>query len=419
MKRANKLAKKPRKQYDIRSSLVCQEKGDSMKANHKLIKPTLRDDRGIWVVRARVYDPHTRSIKERTRSTGLRVKDNTKRQAQEIMRAFAEAWEKEANTPPVAVKDPLFSEYVEKWLQKKEATKRANTSLSYRQYAELHIIPEFGKYKVKDITRQMLQEYANMKLKKLSVSSVKKQFIVIRGALHDAAVDDVISSNPAENVEFPEAVKFEGKSYTPDQVLTLLEAAAKEGEPIHSAILLAVIYGLRRSEICGLRWKDIDFDSNRMYIRHTKTQNGSLVLEGDQTKTKKSRRTIDLIESTVPYLQKLKEDQKRNGLKLDKVCVWPDGREVRPDFVTRRTGQIMKKYGLEEIRLHDLRHTAATLLARKATAKQVQEFLGHSDVSITMGIYAHLLEEDRKETSGIMDSILKNAGFCGGNCGGN
>ena len=260
----------------------------------------------------------------------------------------------------------------------------------------------------------MLQDYANEKLKTLSVSSVKKQFLVINGALTDAAIDDVIVENPAgKNIRFPQAKKYEGKAYTPEQVASLLDAAEKEGEPIRAAMVLAVIYGLRRSEICGLRWKDVDFDAKRLYVRHTKTQNGQLVIEADQTKTPKSRRTIDLIESTVPYLRNLKQTQKDSGLALDKVCVWADGQEVRPDFITRRTGQIMKKYGLEKIRLHDLRHTAITLLiAAGATPKQAQVFAGHSDTDMTMGVYAHLFEEDRSETSRIMDSVLKNSVFC-------
>lgn len=387
-------------------------------AGRRTVKGSLIDDRGIWTVRARVYDPNSGKVRQRVKSLGLRVKDNTKRRAQDAMKIIVQQWEAEANAAP-AKREPFFSEYVEKWLERKESTRRANTALSYRQYAELHICPALGQYRVCDITRQQLQEYCNQKLKVLSVSSTKKQFIIIRGALTDAVLDDVIASNPAQYVEFPETKKFEGKAYTPEQVSALLDAAAQEGEPIRAALMLAVVYGLRRSEICGLRWKDIDFDGGKLYVRNTRTQNGTLVIEAEQTKTKKSRRTIDLIESTVPYLQELKQTQEQSGLTPGKVCVWPDGQIVRPDFITRRTGQIMKKYGLERVRLHDLRHTAITLLlAAGATPKQAQGFAGHSDIDMTMNVYGHLLEADRKATSAIMDDILKKSVFCSGKCSG-
>lgn len=163
--------------------------------------------------------------------------------------------------------------------------------LSYRQYANIHILPAFGGYKVREITRPMLQDFCNEKLKTLSVNSVKKIFVPINGVLDDAVLDDIISANPGgKNIRFPQAKKFEGKAYAPEQVARLLEGATAEGEPIHSAIVLAVIYGLRRSEICGLRWKDVDFDAGCLY--------------------------------------------------------------VRPDFLTHRIGKVMEKYGLERIRLH-------------------------------------------------------------------
>ena len=101
---------------------------------------------------------------------------------------------------------------------------------------------------------------------------------------------------------------------------------------------------------------------------------------------------------------------------LDKVCRWPDGRDVLPTYITAKIRKMMKKYGFEHIRVHDLRHTAASLLATQATPKQVQEFLGHSNIGTTMNIYAHILDDTRKATSGIMDGILKNSVFCSEKC---
>ena len=134
--------------------------------------------------------------------------------------------------------------------------------------------------------------------------------------------------------------------YNEKQVAKLLAGAKEVGEPILAALTLALYYGLRRSEVLGLRWTDIDFENKTMTISNTVVQNGELRIEVEETKTKKSHRSIGLIASTIPYLQALKEKQKEAGLILDKVCVWPDGNLVRPDYITRKANKITKKCSL-------------------------------------------------------------------------
>ena len=281
--------------YNVLSDPACHSKEvvTQMASQRKTVKGNLFEDRGTWVVRARVSNPLTGKNEQRSKSTGFKVKDCTKRKAEKAMEAIVATWE---------------------------------------------------------------------------------------------------------------------------QVAGLLEASETEEAPIHAAVTMAVCYGLRRSEICGLRWADIDFDSGKLYVRNTVVQNVTLKIEAERTKTAKRRRTIDLIGSTVPYLLRLKQMQARSGVQLDKVCVWPDGKEVRPDYITHATRKLMEKYGLEHIRVHDLRHTAGTLLSTRATMKQVQEFLRHEDISTAANTYVHLLDEDRKAASNIMDSILKKSGFCSEKC---
>lgn len=257
------------------------------------------------------------------------------------MKEIVAQWEIEANTVPV-VHDPLFSEYVERWLKKKSFDLRENSLKSYRDYADKHIIPGLGNLKVREMNVQHLQAYYEEKLKTLSVRSLKKQHCVVSGALYEAELDQLIPANFAKDFKFPNATKFEGKAYTEDQVSDLLAAVEKEGEPIRAAVMLAVCYGLRREEVCGLRWQDIDFSDNKLYVRNTVTQNGALKIEAERTKTQKSRRTIPLIESTVPYLKQLKRIQERHGLDLDKVVAWLDGRSVRPDYISSKTRRVMK-----------------------------------------------------------------------------
>lgn len=406
------------KGYTGTGNLACRsgkEVVTDMASPQKTVRGTLVDDRGTWTVRGRVYDPATGKTRQRAKSTGFKVKDHTKRRAEGAMNEILERWQVEANTAPV-VHDPLFSEYVEKWLKRKSFNLRQNSVKSYWDFANVHILPCLGHIPVRKMTLQNLQDYYTEKSKSLSVSTLRKHHCVVSGALLDAVRDGVITTNFADYVEFPKSKRFKGKSYSEDQVASLLDAVEREGEPIRAGVTLAVCYGLRRSELLGLRWEDIDFKAKTLCVRNTVTKYRDLVIEAEQTKTEKSQRIIDLIASTVPYLMELKHTQTQNGLVLDKVCVWPDGKAVRPDYITARTRRIMEKYGLEHIRVHDLRHTAASLLAKKASLKQVSEFLGHRNISTTGDIYTHLMDNERRATSDIMDSILKSSSFCSEKC---
>ena len=105
---------------------------------------------------------------------------------------------------------------------------------------------------------------------------------------------------------------------------------------------------------------------------------------------------ISLLNSTVPYLLQLRKTQEEAGLTLDKVCVWPDGRRVRPDFISSKFNKILKKAGLPHIRFHDLRHTASSLLAPSVSPIQLKDFMGHEDISTTMNIYTHLSSQKKE-----------------------
>jgi len=140
------------------------------------------------------------------------------------------------------------------------------------------------------------------------------------------------------------------------------------------------------------------------------------LIESEETKTRKSKRILTLIDSTVPYLKALKASQQRNGFGTDKVCMWTDGRSVRPDYITAKMKKLSKKYSLPPKRLHDLRHTVASLLATEVSAAQTQAFLGYEDIATTMNIYTHIQDKSRRETSQAMDKILKNSVLCSEKC---
>lgn len=377
----------------------------------RLRPSVLHDEDGTWVVRARVFYPSIGKTKQKSKSTGLKVKDKTKRKAELMMKTIIEGWQEEADQVPVVEPPkeiPLFSEYVNGWLNNKDVSVRANTAKSYQDYARVHILPALGSYPVTDITWRVLQEFCDRMLADHSKKSVKKYFIVIRGALDDAVRDETIQSNPESLVKWPKAKpEQKARALSGEEVVRLLEAAEQAGEPIRAAVTLALFYGLRRSEACGLRWTDIDFSKNTMHIQHTVTQNGTVLLDDDHTKTHGSNRTLALIDQTIPYLKQLRAEQVKSGHPVDKVVAWPDGRVMRPDGITRMFSTLLKRSGIEKARYHDLRHTAATTLAEAGVPpKQLQAFLGHDDIEMTLGVYVHASENAAAETSDKMGEAM-------------
>ena len=388
------------------------QKGGYGVLNRIIVKGSLHvTPQGIYHIKYRIIDPVKGASKSKTKSTGFRAKDNTKRKAEQYMKDFFSELEEQLNAVPVVEpENPLFSECVNAWLENKKCSVSESTLKGYKIYANKHIIPMLGDIRLRDLTVQKLQTAYNKLTEVISPNTVHKLHVVVSGALEDAEVAGLIPYNYAARVKLPKKKRFEGTAYNKAQVKTLLAAAEEAGEPIRSAVVLGAIYGLRKSEACGLRWKDIDFEQGTMYIRNTVKTNGSLIVEEERTKTKKSRRMIALIPFTVPYFKELKETQERAGLTLDKVCVWPDGRRVRTDYLSKQFDRLIEKAGLPKVRYHDLRDTAASLLASTGdvTLKQLQDFMGHEDIATTMNIYVHVLDGEKQAASEAMDAIFSN-----------
>jgi integrase len=407
--------------YGDAGAKACHVGGVELVASKKDIPYSLVKDGDMWTVRVRTWDNDKLKMVYKSKSTGLKVSEHTKREAQKIAPSIAEKLAGDSQCMCIGpAGGSRFSYYVELWLEAKERNVRANTAKSYRDYAKCHVLPRFGSWNVEDITWRDLEQYAASLLKKLSLSSVKKIFIVIKGALDDAIRDGAISSNPASLVRWPkESREQKGVSLTSDEARQLLQASERAEEPLRAVVTLGLVYGLRLSEICGMRWIDIDFKKKTMKVRHTVTQNGDVRLDEDHTKTRTSERTLHLAENTVQYFKDLRREQQKNGLPLDKVVAWPDGRPVRADSTRRMFYRLLDENGIRRIRIHDLRHTAASLLAAGGIPPQeLKEFLGHSDVSVTLEIYTHVFENASKNVSDKMDGILWKEPIWSGNWSG-
>ena len=250
---------------------------------------------------------------------------------------------------------------------------------------------------------------------------MKKHRVIIQGVFKAAVLDDLLTANVAENISLPKGKKFEGKALSEAQVSDLLVKLEKQEEPVRAAVTLALVYGLRRSEICGLRWEDIDFENTVIHIRHTVTEFSGAVYENNDTKTKTSCRDLYLVPDIADYLSELLQTQKDSGIYSGKVCVHLDGRMVKPEYCTRVTMRFLRNSGYDGVRLHDLRATAATILASKGVPiKNVQAYLGHKDVQTTLNYYVHVLDADKIATATVMGSIFAGAisPDCTGGCSG-
>lgn len=387
-------------------------------ASQTHIEGYLINDKGTWTVRARFADTVGGKRKLHSKSTGFKVDGYNKRKAEAAMREIVEEWERQISAPPAD--NPLFKDCVNQWLARKKLTLRPNTLEGYKVAANAHIIPELGNIGICDLTRQELQRYYE-KLQRdgISVSTMKKHRVIIRGVLKDAILDDLITVNVADNISLPKGKQFEGKALSEAQTTDMLAKLEEQPEPIRAAVTLAVVFGLRRSEICGLRWKDIDFENSIIHIRNTVTQFAGTIYEVEDTKTKSSGRVIYLFPYIAEYLKALLQMQKERGIFSGKVCVHLDGRVVQPEYCTRACMRFLKASGYEGVRLHDLRDTAATILSRRIPIKQVSGYLGHKDTQTTLKYYVRLMTEDKIEASNAMADFLAGAGFslpCSENC---
>ena len=345
-------------------------------------------------------------------STGLTIKGNKKRAEQMLM----EERRKYANAK--TGDDVLFEDFMEQWLEIVKSTVSITTYSSYVNAVKSIIAPYFRKKKIllRDLQAHDIQMFYQEQLQRVKASSVIHYHANIHKALKYAVKNDMIPSNPADKVERPKQDKFYGNFYDRDELNKLFEAVA--GTKLELPVLLGAFYGLRRSEIVGLKWSAIDFEQNTITISHTVTScnlDGKCVIVAkDTTKTKSSRRTLPLVPYFHEKLLAVKAQQERNQKLcgrsynrefLEYICVDDIGDRFKPNYITSQFPKLLERNGFRKIRFHDLRHSCASLLlASGVPMKHIQEWLGHSDFSTTANIYAHLDYSSKLTSASAMES---------------
>lgn len=358
-----------------------------------------------------VYEDGKR--KKKWLNSGLPEKGN-KRKAEQFLREKLAEYERMEG---FVSKDVLFSDYVRIWMEQIARTVDEVTLQGYKVLADGHILPYFDERKTPlvKVDHKVIQRYIDTKHQNgrldgkggLSPRSLKLHKNIINQTLKLAVQNKLIPSNPCEFVTLPQSTRYESTFYNDRQLQELFTAL--RDDPLLPLVKITALYGLRRSELLGLQWDSIDFEGKTMTIRHTVSK-VTKVIAKDKTKNASSRRTFPLTEDALRIFREAKSQEEQNRIAFGReynenpfVFKWPDGHPYSPDYVSHRFSDLLKQHELPHIRFHELRHSCASMLiAMGWSLKDVQEWLGHSDVKMTANIYAHL---DTARKTNIAESL--------------
>ena len=352
-------------------------------------------------------------------NSGLPEKGN-KRKAEAFLREKIAEYERMEG---IVQTDILFADYIRHWLTHIARKVDEVTMQGYKTLADGHILPYFEQKKVpvRSLDHTMIQRYMDEKYQNgrldgkggLSPRSLRLHKNIISQALDLAVQSKLIPANPCQFVELPQNVRYESTFYNAKQLQDLFKAF--QGDELLPLVKITALYGLRRSELLGLQWDSIDFERKTMTIRHTVSKVTEVVAK-DKTKNASSRRSVPLTPEAETIFRRAKELEQQNRAAFGReyqensyIFKWPDGHTYSPDYISHHFAKVLKKHGLPHIRFHELRHSCASMLLDMGfTLKDVQEWLGHSDIKMTANIYAHL-DTARKNT--IADSLAGKFGI--------
>ncbi len=368
-----------------------------------------------WVVDIPAPDGKRKQIRRRN----YRTKEEAKAALDELRT--------QARTSSLVLPDRiLFGEYLKAWLAGLPATgKKATTLESYQRHLRLHVLSKpLAGVRLQQLTALHLDQlYSDLRAEgrvdgEGGLSGRTVQFVhgIISKALNDALRKRLVAVNVASAASAPSRSSTkppEPKIWTLEELQRFLEAPAVRSDRLYPMWRLAALTGMRRGELLGLRWQDVDFDHARVSVRQTVVPVHGRATISD-TKTHRSERTVDIDQVTLAELRRHQTRQKEERILLGPgyqdaglVFAHPDGQMLSPKRVTEWFGRRAASAGVPAIRLHDLRHGVAShMIARGVPVKTVAERLGHSQVSFTMSAYQHVLPGQQAEAAqGFADLI--------------
>jgi integrase len=315
-----------------------------------------------------------------------------------------------------------LAQFLTDWLENSQKQSvRPRTYERYEELVRLHIVPVLGRCELQKLSAQHLQTfYAKKAGEGLSATTINHFHNVLHKALDTAVKWNLVARNVCDLVSPPRRKQYEVQPLTLEQVHKLL--AVVEGHYMEALFKVALATGLRRGELMGLKWQDINFDTGVLQVRRILSRvptkmPGKGYVEAEP-KTQKSRRSIVIAPFALEALKLHRERQR--GVKLKVGSAWQDhdyvfctsiGTHLNPTRdMLGQLKSLLKKAGLPDIRFHDLRHSAATLLLSVGVhPKVVQEVLGHSQIGITLDVYSHVLPSMQQDAINRLNAVIEGA----------
>ena len=311
----------------------------------------------------------------------------------------------------------LFGDYIYQWNEDNKNSLQATTYGGYKSQIIRSIQPYFNARGItlQSITADDIRLYYKILIRKVSASTVRRYHSNIRKCLQEAFEDDKIQSNPADKVKLPKGDTFVGDYYNKDELIKLLEVV--KGTKLEFPVFIAVYYGLRRSEIAGLKWSAIDFTYKTLSIVHTvvycNVDGKAAVVAKDRTKTVKSMRTLPLMPVVEEMLLRMKAEQEQNRQFFKKsykeqgyIYVLADGTPVNPDYITKAFIKFIKSSSL-----HSKTKSFLPLYSAKIYIKNFPSAASSCEVQRTVFMFGSALKRSNEGESAsptwIMDSVEK------------
>lgn len=366
-----------------------------------------------------------------TKSTGILVSSHKKREAEKIKDQLVQEKEMELEQLAQEKGSHSFADCFEKWIDYKSARIESTTAWGYKSRSKTII----DYFREKDISIEKLEAkdllaycewalangrrniYSENTPTSLSRRTVRDQLTLVKRFLNDAVIQKIIMINPADSVKVPRTTENNTKEIAymdKEQSKTFLNYIKTDPlfEKLYGITKMGLCYGLRRSELLGLKWSAIDFKKKEIVINHTIVRGEQGDIKRDNVKTKSSHRYLPLLEYVKPELLDIMERQKKLGIysKDGYVFTWEDGKVYDPDYISKLFKKAVKKCGCvpEKLTLHGLRHSCCAILFENGwELGDVQNWLGHSDITVTANIYNHVSKKWRNMHGELADKVFE------------
>ena len=397
---------------------------------NNIVKGCLIEKKGRYYATIYYYIGEQRVTE--TKATGITVNSHKKKEAEKIKNRLIMEKQAELEQWTENSEKHSFSDCFEKWIEYKSHQVEKTTASVYADKSKTAV--EYFRAKnmmIEDLQPKDLLHFYEWELKngrrnvsdknpnpsrELSRRTVSDHATLIKSFLNDAVVQGIIKINPADKVSVPRTKQNNVKeaAYMDLELAnTFLKFLKKEEKykVLYYISRIGIYYGLRRSEILGLKWDAINYNSNEIEIRHTVVRVDNNVIERDNVKSESSHRYLPLLEDIKANLEELKAWQIGQGIYSDKgyIFLWKDGEQYDPDYITKLFKKAVKECDSvpQGLTLHKLRHSCCSILFQEEwDLGKVQNWLGHSDITVTANIYNHVSKTWRNEHGRKIDGLL-------------